>query len=121
MLAYLHWQFFLAPRWLLETFWNLELALLQYFSVGLMLRTLFAHWHKDAVPYNRGSFGQIFLSFAWNQISRTIGFIIRASVLFVWLVVQVLYLSAALGFFLAFLTAPFAIIAALVAGFILVI
>ncbi len=116
MLSYLHWQFIVGPAWLVRTAWNIELALLQYFSVGLMLRTLFAHWHKDAVRYERSSFSQILISFAWNQISRAIGFIIRSTVLAAWLVVQVVYLVLALGIIAAFIAAPFVIAALLVWG-----
>lgn len=116
MLNYLHWQFIEGPTWLMQTFWNLELALLQYFSVGLMLRTLFAHWHKDAVSYERGSFSQIFISFAWNQISRGIGFVIRSAVLFAWLIVQVIYTLLAAGLLVVFIAAPLLIAASLVWG-----
>lgn len=116
MLSYLDWQFVKGPAWLMRTFWNVERALLQFFSVGLMLRTLFAHWHKDAVQYQRGSFSQIFISFAWNQISRAIGFIVRSTVLAAWLVVQIIYLVFGLALILIFLAAPFVIVAGLIAG-----
>jgi len=116
MLSYLHWQFVKGPAWLMRTFWNIERALLQYFSVGLMLRTLFAHWHKDAVQYQRGSFSQIFISFAWNQISRAIGFLVRSSVLVAWLVVQLFYFAFGLAIILVFLAAPFIILAGLLTG-----
>lgn len=107
MLAYLHWQFIIAPRFLLITAWNLELALAQFFSVGTMLRTLFAHWHRDVAAYEKRSFGEIFVTFAMNQISRAIGFIIRSSVLLVWLLMQLLYLIIVIGVLLVFLAAPF--------------
>lgn len=116
MLSYLHWQFITGPAWLLQTFWNLELALLQYFSVGLMLRTLFAHWHKDAVRYERRSFSQLFISFAWNQISRAIGFIVRSIVLTAWLIVQIVYLVFAFGIVVTFIAAPFLIGTGLIWG-----
>jgi len=117
MLSYLRWQFGVAPAWLARTMWNLELALLQFFSVSMMLRTLFSHWHKDFVPYQRGSFSQMFLSFAWNQISRAIGFVVRSSVLGAWLLVQIPYVIIALGVWAAFIAAPFAIVAGFVFGF----
>ena len=113
MLKYLHWQFIEAPAWLAKTLWNLELALLQYFSVGFLLRTLFAHWHKDAVRYDRSSLSSIFISFAWNQISRGVGFVVRSAVLAVWLVIQIFYGVAALSLFILFLLAPFLIMTGL--------
>lgn len=116
MLSYLRWQFAVAPAWLVRTMWQLELALLQFFSVGLLLRTLFAHWHKDAVAYDRSSFSAIFISFAWNQISRAIGFVVRAAVLLAWLVVQVIYLIVAVAFLLIFVAAPFLIVIGVTTG-----
>lgn len=116
MLSYLHWQFIVAPRFLLITAWNLELALVQFFSVGTMLRTLFAHWHRDIARYERRSFTEIFITFAWNQISRAIGFTIRSTVLLAWLIVQVLYLVIAFGVLVIFLIAPFLILVGLVIG-----
>lgn len=116
MLSYLHWQFVVAPAWLARTMWNLELALVQFFSVGFLLRTLFAHWHRDAVRYDRSSIGAIFVSFAWNQISRGIGFIVRSAVLLAWLCIQIVYLFLAVGLWLMFLTAPFLITLGFLAG-----
>ncbi len=116
---YLRWQFVAGPRWLAQTLWNFELALLQFFSVGLMLRTLFAHWHKDAVAYTRRSFTEIFIAFAWNQISRTIGFIIRSAVLISWAIVQTFYLAVGLSLLIAFIAWPFLAIVGISAGVIL--
>lgn len=114
MLAYLHWQFIVGPRFLLVTAWNLELALVQFFSVGTLLRTLFAHWHRDVATYEKRSFGEIFITFAMNQISRAIGLIIRSSVLLVWLLVQVLYIIIAVSLIAIFLAAPFLVVLGLI-------
>lgn len=116
MFAYLHWQFVVGPRWLAVTLWNLELALLRFFSVGYMLRTLFAHWHRDAVAYTRRGFTDILIVFAWNQISRAVGFVVRSTVLLFWGVVQSIYACLALGFLLVFVAAPFLILALAGAG-----
>lgn len=116
MLSYLHWQFIAGPSALAQILWNIERALMRLFSVGFLLRTLFAHWHRDAVRYDRSSFGTIFISFAWNQISRGIGFVVRGAVLLVWLSLQVPYLILAALVWLVFVTAPFLITALLLAG-----
>ncbi len=121
MLSYLHWQFIVGPAWLAQTLWNLELALVQYFSVGFLLRTLLAHWHKDAVRYDRSSFGAIFVSFAWNQISRGIGFIVRSAILLVWLCLQIMYLVLAVSLWLIFLAAPFLAAALIMSGIFLLV
>lgn len=113
---YLYWQFILGPRWLLQTLWNLELALLRYFSVGYMLRTLFAHWHKDAVPYRGGYISTYLITFAWNQISRAIGFFIRTIVLMIWAIAQAVYGAIAISLTILFLAWPYIAAVMLVAG-----
>lgn len=117
MLSYLRWQFLDGPKWLAQTLWNIELALLQFFSVGFLLRTLFSHWHKDAVRYDRSSLSAIFISFAWNQISRGVGFVVRSSVLVVWLCIQLLYIVLAISLWLLFLAFPFVTVALILWGF----
>jgi len=115
MLSYLHWQFIAGPQALARILWNVQRALVRYFSVGFLLRTLFAHWHRDFVRYDRSSFGTMFISFAWNQISRGIGLVVRSAVLLAWLCIQIPYTVLAILLWLVFLAAPF-IIAALLAG-----
>ena len=118
-LEYFHWHYIVAPRWLNQFFWHLELALLHFFSVGFMLKTLFSHWHRDVTAY-RGSLQDLAIIFAWNQISRLIGFLIRSSVLILWACVQVIYITLAVAFFVAFIIWPLLVLASLVAGFVLV-
>jgi len=113
---YFYWQYIAAPRWLLILFWNLERALLRFFSVGLMLKTLFAHWHKDRVSYRQGSISGFLTALAWNLISRGIGFIVRIIVLAAWLIIQSLYIIAASASFIAFLAWPLAVITAFAIG-----
>jgi hypothetical protein len=97
----------------------MQIALLQFFSVPLLVKTLFAHWHKDAVPYHGGSITDYLTTFAWNQISRVIGFIIRACTLVLWLIGEAIYLAMIVSIMLAFLFAPLFILVSVGTGFIL--
>lgn len=115
-IEYFYWHYVLVPRWLATFSRTLHRALLQFFSVRLMLRTLFAHWHRDAVPYRPGGLSQIFITFAWNQISRGIGFLIRLSVLIVWTICEKVLLFFLAMFWLLVLVGPLAIIFSLAAG-----
>lgn len=112
---YAYWQFVAAPQWLGGMLYTIHRALLQFFSVPFMVRTLFSHWHRDIVPY-RGGLSDIFLAIAWNLISRTIGFLIRATVLALWLIVELVALPLTVALYLAFLAWPLLIIAAFVSG-----
>lgn len=116
---YFYWHYVAAPRWLLVLSWNFQHALVQYFSVPLMLRTLFAHWHRDAIPYRGGSLSFYFNTFILNTISRVIGFIIRICLLAVWLAAEATVIVASIVILSMFLLAPLLIISAAATGFVL--
>lgn len=109
---YLEWQFVAGPRFLIVLTWNLQRALWRFFSVSLMLRTLFAHWHRDAVPYWAGTVSGLLLAFAWNQISRAIGLTVRLAVLLTWLVTAVVFLIGGALVVVGALVPPLGILAA---------
>ena len=116
--GYVVWQFVLAPVWILQLAWNVQHALVRYFSVPVMIRTLFSHWHKDAVAY-KGGLGGIALAFAWNQISRAIGFIIRVIVLALWLLTATASLVISGILWITFIAWPFIVLAFILQGILL--
>lgn len=116
---YFYWHYVAAPPFLARFFWSVEEAMLQFFSVPLLLKTLVSHWHKDAVPYKGGTIGEYATAFAWNIISRVIGFIIRGATLTVWLAFQLIYLAMVIMFSLVFLILPLAIMSSFIAGLVL--
>lgn len=89
--------------WIVTLAWNLERAAARYFSVGVLMRTLVSHWHKDAVSYKQGTITGIALAFAWNSISRVVGFVVRTLTLLIYAFTAVATLCIAvitLGIFL---------------------
>jgi hypothetical protein len=121
LLAYLSWQFYLAPRWLLVVAWNIQRSLWQYFSVSLMLRTLIAHWHQDRVSYRQGTITGMIHAWAWNIISRAIGFFVRSCLLAIWLAAQISFFIFAAVVIAAFLLWPFLAVALLDQGLLTII
>lgn len=117
ILQYAHWQFIDGPKWLLSFAWTLQRVLWRYFSVGLMLRTLLAHWHRDALAYQPGGLSELFQTFVMNQISRLIGFFIRCSLLSIWLAAEAIYLPLAVASIAIFFTGPVLIVTGVVATF----
>lgn len=103
---YFYWQYSAAPRWLLHFFWTLQLALLQIFSVRVMLTTLVAHWHRDRVAYNQGTISALIQAAAWNGISRAVGFCVRSIILLAWAVSEIVFVIFASATFAAFMLAP---------------
>ncbi len=113
---YFYWQYMVAPLWLLQFFWILQRALLQFFSVRVMLTTLLAHWRRDRVAYRQGSFSGLLHAVAWNSISRAIGFIVRSSIIILWVVTECVFLILASGIFIIFSIAPLVALVALTYG-----
>ena len=103
---YFYWHYIESPLWLIRFFITVQQALAQYFSVKVMLRTLVAPWRKDQVRYGAGGISGIVMVFAWNMISRGIGFIVRTSVVSVWVIMAVVVLLFGIVFFIAFLLWP---------------
>lgn len=103
---YFYWQFVSGPRWLLTLYWHLQQAIIRFFSVPLMLRTLVAHWHRDRVSYQQGSMSGMLQALALNTISRSIGLLIRLTVLVLWLAVEGVFLVSAALVLLSFLVWP---------------
>jgi hypothetical protein len=120
-LDYFYWQYVLAPRWLFSFLVTLHTALFRMFSVPFMLRTLFAHWRRDIAAYRASSLSGLAMIFAWNQISRVIGFLIRSIVIFLWLISEVLFLSVSLIGFILFLGAPLVLMTLAAVGLVLVV
>lgn len=115
-IEYFYWHYVLSVRWLYRLSLTLQEALLQIFSVRLMVRTLFSHWHRDAVEYRPGYLTQYMITFAWNQISRGIGFIIRASVLALWAVCAAILMLFQIAAWMALLTWPLLVLGSLATG-----
>jgi hypothetical protein len=105
-LEYFYWHYVVAPRWLLHFFGTLQLVLLRFFSVPFMIRTLFAHWHGDVAAYRAGGIQALAMAFAWNQISRAIGFLIRSVILASWAFVEVVFVVLTAACLVTFLAAP---------------
>jgi hypothetical protein len=118
---YFHWQFVVAPWWMLRLFGNVQQALIQFFSVPYMIKTLFAYWHKDSVSYLQGSFTGMVKALAWNIISRGMGCFIRSVVLVLWLVSEILLVVVSAVLFIGFLLWPLLFISGLATGLVLVI
>lgn len=116
MFRFLHWQFVVAPAWLITLAINLQHFLWRFFSAGFMLRTLVAPWRKDTTAYLDRSFTGLFTTFLLNQISRLIGCIIRSVMVLTWAASSVVLVGLSLCLFCIFLTAPVWILGGFVFG-----
>ncbi|OGZ19079.1 MAG: hypothetical protein A2175_02030 [Candidatus Nealsonbacteria bacterium RBG_13_42_11] len=112
---YLVWQFFDAPKNILKAWKNFLLFNLNYFSIPLLLKTLFSPWHRYKVSYGRGfDFGRYFEAFFSNLIFRILGAIIRTLLIIIGLLMEVFIVLGGLIAFFCWLVLP----AILIVGFI---
>lgn len=102
----MQWQYVEGPRWIMRLAWNLERASWKFFSIDIMLKTLVAHWHKDAMVFDGGTLTELFTVMLWNVVSRLIGFIIRSVVILTWVVIQTIMLALAVVFLAVFVLWP---------------
>jgi hypothetical protein len=116
---YLEWQFFETPRNILRAWRNFLKFNLNYFSIPLLLKTLFSHWRRYRWFYPRGGLqiGKWIETFFSNLISRAIGAIMRIILIFIGLLAEIFIFLIGLILFLGWLALPVLLIAGLIFGF----
>jgi len=76
---FIEWYLIDQPKAIFIGWKNLLLFNLNYFSIPLLLKTLFSPWRRYAVSYGRGvDFKRYIEAFSSNAISRGIGAFIRS-------------------------------------------
>lgn len=118
---YIRWQFVLGPRWLFNLAVTAARALVLLFSIPVMMRTLLAPWHRDVLPYRGGTLTHYAMTFAWNIISRLIGFAIRGTVILIWSLIEAVLAPTAALLIGLFVTAPLLVMIIAATGFVLII
>jgi len=104
------WYLVDVPRQILSAWWNFLKFGLQYFSIPILLKTLFAPWRKYQWSYGEGFDLQRFAeALATNIISRTLGAIVRAIFIALGLLAEVLILIAGLIVLVGWFVLPIAL------------
>ena len=115
---YLSWQFFDMPGEILKAWRNFLLFNLNYFSVPLLIKTLFSHWRRYKWSYPRGfDIGKYFEVFISNLISRILGAIMRIFLIIIGILAEVFIIFAGMIIFLGWLVLPILLILGLIFGF----
>jgi len=117
-IQYLEWQFFDVPKNILQAWQNCLRFNLNYWSVPLLLKTLFSHWRRYQYSYGKGlNFKRYFEAFTFNMISRVLGSIMRSVLIVLGLLTEIFVFLAGAIVFLIWLILPFLLAGGFFYGF----
>jgi hypothetical protein len=112
---WLYWHFYEMSKFLLGVWKNYILFALNYFSLSLLLKSLFAPWRKYRWNYPKGfDIGEFFTTLVSNIFSRLMGAIMRIILIIIGIPFQIFVIVAGLIIILLWMLIPFIIIAGLV-------
>ena len=111
IVSWIMWHFWQAPKFLFSVWKNYILFAANYFSLPLLLKTLFSPWRRNDWKYPKAfdvmEFLNVFLS---NIFSRIIGFILRIVLIIAGVSLQIFVLIAGIAVIVFWLLIPFIII-----------
>jgi hypothetical protein len=109
---WLFWHFYEMPKFLLGVWKNYILFAFNYFSLPVLLKSLFAPWHRYKWNYPKIiNVGEFFNTLASNAFSRLIGALMRIILIAVGILFQIFVIFAGLIIFLLWMLSPLFVIA----------
>lgn len=116
------WYFIDKTFYLLKVWKAFLIFNLNYFSVPVLIKTLFSHWHKYYSPYtNVFDLWKNLESFVFNMMSRVIGAILRIFLITLGIILELLIMVAGILILIGWLVLPVFLIAGILLGIKLVI
>jgi hypothetical protein len=114
ILAWIPWQFSEMPKNILKAWRNFLVFNLNYFSVPLLLKTLFSPWRRYQWSYGRGfDAGRYLYTFFSNMISRVLGAVMRSFLILIALIIEFFIFWAGIFVFFGWLVFPLLLLAGL--------
>ena len=112
VLLWLIWHFYEMPKFLLEVWKNYIFFALNYFSLPILLKSLFAPWHRYKWKYPKVyEVAEFFNTLVSNLFSRFLGALIRITLIAVGIAFQIFVVFAGLVIILLWILIPFIVIA----------
>ena len=111
------WQFFEMPKNILVVWKNFLKFNLNYFSLLLLLRTLFSPWRRYKVFKGRGfDLGRYLEALFSNLIFRILGAIMRSFLIIIGLLTEIFIVFIGFIVFISWLVLPALLIAGIIFG-----
>ena len=111
-ILWLKWHFYKMPKFLLGVWKNYILFALNYFSLPILLKSLFAPWRRYRWNYPKWfDIGEFISTLISNVFSRLIGALVRLVLIVIGILFQIFVIFAGLIIFLLWILIPFIIIA----------
>lgn len=105
------WHFFEVPSSILKAWGNFLRFNLNYFSIPLLLKTFFSHWHRYYWTYPRGfDIGKLLEVFFSNLVSRFLGALMRFFLIMLGLLMETFIAAGGIVIFFGWLVFPLALI-----------
>ena len=105
------WQFLEMPKFLLGVWKNYILFALNYLSLPVLLKSLFAPWRRYRWNYPKIiDVGELLTTFFSNVFSRFLGFLMRIVLIIIGAIFQIFVLIIGAIIFLLWLLVPFIIV-----------
>lgn len=106
------WQFYEVPNFLLEVWKNYILFASNYFSLPILLKSLFSPWRKYKWIYPKGfDLVEFFNTLISNTFSRILGAIMRVILIIAGILFQIFVVIIGAIIFLAWMLIPFIAVA----------
>ena len=119
---WIFWYFFEMPKEILRGWRNFLLFSLNYFSIPLLLKTLFSPWKRYYWVRGRGfNIGEYLNVLSSNLMSRFSGALIRLILIIIGLIFEILIVIIGVIVFLGWLLLPILLILGLIFGIFLII
>lgn len=114
---WLEWHFVDTPKKILEAWFNLLRFNLIYFSIPVLLKTLFNYWHRYRMSYPRRLEPWLFFEvFVFNVMSRFIGAFLRSIFILAGFIFEIFIFVGGVFVLFWWIILPLAILIAFIAG-----
>lgn len=117
---WISWYLYDVPKEIMTGWRNFLLFGLSFFSIPLLLKTLFSHWRRYYWQRKRGfDIGDYFSVLFSNLISRFLGAIVRSLLILIGLIFEIFIFFVGLFIFIGWFLLPVLLISGILIGFLL--